>query len=290
MLFTIHYSLFITLCYIHSFCLPSVIFVFAKIAELNKKIKAGIVSYLNAKPLLYGLQLPPMTEELELTEAHPARLAEMLKRGAIDLGLVPVAVLPELNEYHLAGDYCIATEGEAASVCLFSEVPLAEIEKVYLDYQSRTSVELLRWIMREYWNIHPHLIYAADEDYRKLIRGTTAGLVIGDRAFEQRRQSTFFYDLGTEWKKITGLPFVFAAWISTQKLPQKFINRFNAANASGLERIDEIVASQSFDLYDLKKYYTLHLNYRLDERKRKAMEYFLEVISGKVQEGVNSAW
>jgi chorismate dehydratase len=132
--------------------------------------------------------------------------------------------------------------------------------------------------MHEYWGIRPEVIFAQDEDYRKQIKGTTAGLVIGDRAFEQRKLSTFFYDLGAEWKKITGQPFVFAVWISNKKLPEDFIRLFNLSNAIGLEHIDEIVASHSFDLYDLKKYYTLHMNYSLDETKKKAMKYFLSLL------------
>ena len=219
-----------------------------------------------------------MASHIELIEDNPAQLAEMLKNNEIDLGLIPIAAIPELKESYLSGDYCIGTEGEAASVCLFSEVPLEQIEKVYLDYQSRTSVELLKWIMHEYWGIRPEIIVAKDEDYRKEIRGRTAGLVIGDRAFEQRKLSTFFYDLGAEWKKITGQPFVFAVWISNKKLSKEFIQLFNEANAIGLTHIDEIVASHSFDLYDLKKYYTLHMNYLLDETKKKAMKYFLSLL------------
>lgn len=245
---------------------------------LSKKVKVGIVSYLNTRPLIFGLKFPPISSQIELIEDNPARLAEMLKNNEIDLGLIPVAAIPELEEHYLAGDYCIGTEGEAASVCLFSEVPLKEIQKVYLDYQSRTSVELLKWIMKEYWGIHPELIEATNEDYRKEIKGTTAGLVIGDRAFEQRKLSTFFYDLGAEWKKITGLPFVFAAWVSNKQLAPEFLNMFNEANAAGLDHIDDIVAGHPFELYDLRKYYTLHMNYRLDEKKREAMEYFLMVI------------
>jgi len=171
-----------------------------------------------------------------------------------------------------------------ASVCLFSEVPLHEITKVFLDYQSLSSVALLKWLMKEYWNIDPEIIHADDDDYRKKIRGTTAGLVIGDRAFEQRKISTFIYDLASEWRSITGLPFVFAAWISNKPLPESFIRRFNEANAVGLTHIDEIVAAQNFDLFDLKKYYTLHLSYVLDERKRKGMELFLQHLAETISE------
>ena len=191
------------------------------------------------------------------------------------MGLIPVAVLPSLSEYHIIGDYCIGTQGEIASVALFSEVPMNEIKKVYLDYQSRTSVALLKYLMKEYWGIDPEIVESLNEDYRSEIKGTTAGLVIGDRALEQRKISTFIFDLGSEWRAITGLPFVFAAWVSKKQLPDEFIQLFNEANAVGLQHIDEIVAENPFDLYDLKKYYNLHLSYKLDSNKLKGMELFL---------------
>ncbi|MBI5372029.1 MAG: menaquinone biosynthesis protein [Sphingobacteriales bacterium] len=243
-----------------------------------EKIRTGIVNYLNTKPLVYGLEMPPVSERIEMTGDYPANIAKMLISGEIDLGLVPVAAIPQLPEYHIVGDYCIGTEGEIASVALFSEVPMQEIERVYLDYQSRTSVALLLFLMKEYWGIRPELIHARGEDYRQEIRGTSAGLVIGDRALEQRKISTFIYDLGSEWKKITGLPFVFAAWVSTRPLSDDFVRLFNEANALGLQHIDEIVAANPYPLYDLRKYYTLHLSYLLDEQKRKGMQRFLEVI------------
>jgi len=238
----------------------------------------GIVSYLNARPLIYGLKLLPISDEIELIEDTPARLADLLMYDKIDIGLIPVAAIPQLSKHYIAGNYCIGTETEVASVCLFSEVELNKIERVYLDYQSRSSVALLKWLIREYWDIHPEIVQAEDDRYRDEIKGTTAGLVIGDRAFEQRRISTFIYDLASEWRAITGLPFVFAAWISNKPLPATFIQRFNEANAIGLDHIDEIVAGEKFDLYDLKKYYTLHLSYKLDERKRQGMELFLQHI------------
>ena len=132
--------------------------------------------------------------------------------------------------------------------------------------------------MKEYWGINPEIVLAVNESYRKEIKGTTAGLVIGDRALEQRKISTFIYDLASEWRAITGLPFVFAAWVSNKELPDDFIKLFDEANAAGLDHIDEIVAANPFDLYDLKKYYTFHLSYQLDENKRKGMSYFLKLI------------
>lgn len=246
------------------------------------KIKVGIVNYLNTKPLLYGLERPPVNDMIELVADYPARLAQLLIDDQIDIGLVPVAILPRLETYHVIGEHCIGTEGEIASVALFSEVPMHEIKKVYLDYQSRTSVALLKFLIKEYWGIKPEIVDASNENYREEIKGTTAGLVIGDRAFQQRKISTFIYDLGSEWRSITGLPFVFAAWVSKKPLPDSFTKIFNEANATGLGQIDEIVNNANFDLFDLKKYYTLHLSYRLDDRKRKAMATFLDILKAGV--------
>ncbi|MBI1344179.1 MAG: hypothetical protein GC171_14735 [Terrimonas sp.] len=244
---------------------------------MEQKLKVGIVGYLNTRPLIYGLKNLPIKDKIELIEETPARLADMLAADEIDIGLIPVAAIPALKEYHIVGDYCIGTEGEVASVCLFSEVPLEKIEKVYLDYQSRSSVVLLKWIMREYWGINPELVDTENEDFRKKIRGKAAGLVIGDRAFEQRKVSTFIYDLGAEWKKITGLPFVFAAWVSKKELSSLFVREFNEANAEGLARLDTIILNNPYKLYDLKKYFTIHISYYLDEYKKKGMAKFLEL-------------
>ncbi|MGC4038019.1 MAG: menaquinone biosynthesis protein [Chitinophagaceae bacterium] len=239
------------------------------------KIKVGIVSYLNTRPLIYGLQLPPIADKIELVEAYPSRLADMLLNNEVDVGLIPVAAIPQFKEHHIVSDYCIGAEGEVASVCLFSEVPVEKIEKVYLDYQSRSSVALLKWLIKEYWGIHPELIETSDENYIQQIKGTSAGLVIGDRALKQRKVSTFIYDLGAEWRFVTGLPFVFAAWISNKMLPQDFIDEFNAANALGLQNVEAIAQQHPFPDYDLKKYYNFHISYRLTEQKRKGMELFL---------------
>jgi len=243
------------------------------------KIRVGIVNYLNTRPLLYGLQRPPIADSIELIGDYPSRLGEKLINGEIDLGLIPVASIPDLDEYYIVGNHCIATEGEIASVALFSEVPLEQIRTVYLDYQSRTSAALLQYLIREYWGISPEIIQSSNEDYRSLIKGTTAGLVIGDRAFEQRRISNYIYDLGSEWRKITGLPFVFAVWVSKKQLPSSFIKTFDEANALGLTLFNEIAEQVNYEAFDLKKYYKLHLNYQLDAKKMDAIRKFMSIIN-----------
>ena len=108
-------------------------------------------------------------------------------------------------------------------------------------------------------------------------------MIIGDRALNQRKTSEYIYDLGLEWKKFTGLPFVFAAWVSNKKLDEDFINSFNESNALGLDHIEQIVANNAFPGFDLQKYYTRHISYFLTEEKKKGLKSFLNKLKEKIQ-------
>jgi len=245
---------------------------------LDNIIRVGIVNYLNTRPLLYGIERSAVMEQIKLIQDYPARIAGKLLEESIDLGLVPVSVIPHLEESHIVTDYCIGCNGPVASVCLFSEVPLEEVDQVLLDYQSRTSVALTKVLLREYWQLSPELVDTRNE-YQSRIKGTTAGLLIGDRALAQRKVSPYIYDLGEAWKNHTGLPFVFAAWVSNKKLPPHFISAFNQANRSGVNHIDEVIAANPSAVFDLKKYFTAHINYELDNEKREGLQLFFEKIN-----------
>lgn len=240
----------------------------------SRKIRIGAVSYLNTKPLVYGLEKGLMKEEVELVYDYPGKIAQALLDDSIDVGLVPVAIIPQLKEHHIVADYCIAADGPVASVCLFSEVPLEEITTVLLDYQSRTSVLLVQYLLKEYWQKEVAFVKAGT-DFISQINGTTAAVVIGDRAFKQRKISPFIYDLAGAWKLHTGLPFVFAAWVSNKPLPAHFTKAFNEANEYGLQRLGEVLTENPYPVFDLQQYYTRYVQYRLDETKRRGLQKFL---------------
>ena len=232
------------------------------------------MSYLNTKPLIYGFEKGMMKEEVELVMDYPANIASMLLNDEIDIGLVPVAVLPALKEYHLISDYCIACDGEVASVCLFSEVPINEIETILMDYQSKTSVALLKILLKDHWNINPKLVDTSS-GYELSIENTTGGLVIGDRALAQRNQSKYCYDLGSAWKKLTGLPFVFAVWVSNKPMDEQFNEKFNMTNALGIAHIIEVVKLSNFSTFDLKLYYSKYIKYQIDNKNQNGLNEFL---------------
>ena len=247
---------------------------------MERKIRVGAVSYLNTKPLVYGFENGEMKDEIELFFDYPAKIAAMLLNDEIDIGLIPVAVIPHLNEHYIISDYCIGASQAVASVCLFSDVPLKEIKEILVDYQSRTSAALLKILLKQHWKISPALI-DTNKNYQQNIKGTTAGLVIGDRALEQRSHSKYIYDLAEAWIAMTGLPFVFAAWVANKKLPDKFTQSFNKATSKGLNHIAEIVATVKFREYNMNEYYIRNINYKLDDKKLEALQLFLGYLDEK---------
>ena len=243
-----------------------------------KKIKVGAVSYLNTKPLLYGIEhSDELMRQIEMVRDYPSRIARQLLDNNIDIGLVPVAIIPKLKEYYIVSDYCIGADGNVASVCLFSHVELDKVEKILLDYQSRTSVALCKVLLKNHWKKNV-VLEDAKHDFAEEIQGTTAGVLIGDRALRQRKRSEFIYDLAGEWRRFAQLPFVFAAWISNKKLPEDFIKLFNQKNGEGLKNIEAVIRENECDYYDLHTYYTKNISYELTREKIKGMNLFLELV------------
>ncbi len=246
---------------------------------LDRKIRIGAVSYLNTKPMIYGLHRGEIREQIDLITDYPSKVAAMLIDGSIDIGLVPVAVIDKVPNARIVTDVCIGCDGAVDSVAIFSEVPMDEIQTVVLDYQSRTSVALAQLLLRDHWKQKVTFVPAQSEDFRNQIAGTTAAVVIGDRALEQKTHSTYMYDLGAAWKDHTGLPFVFACWVANKPLDPTFIGAFHAANLTGFAHLPEIVAAEAVPYTNLMDYYTRYIRYDLDEAKRNGMNLFLEKLS-----------
>ena len=227
---------------------------------------------------MYGIEHSPVMNDIDLLLDYPANVAKSLQNGSIDMALLPVAAIPTIPGANIVSDYGIAANGNVASVSVFSMVPMDEIETVYLDYQSRTSVRLAELLFEKLWK--KEVVYKqAPQNYIEYINGTTAGVIIGDRALKQRSNFEYMYDLADGWKELTGLPFVFAAWVANKELSQEFKDAFNAANAEGLKHIDEVVTANPFPYYDLHTYYTENIHYLLDEDKKKGLALFLQMIA-----------
>ena len=239
--------------------------------------KIGVVSYLNARPFLYGLRNSPLSGHHQILVESPSRIAELLLKQEIDLGLVPVYIIHKMIEHHLVTEYCIGSDDKVCSVCLYSDTPLDECHTVLLDSESRTSAVLAKILMKHHFKMEADYKQSFSGYENALVDGT-AGLVIGDRALMLSDRYRYVYDLGAEWKKMTGLPFVFAAWISNKKLDSDFIKQFNEACTDGINQRAKI-ADTLVDHYqgiDVGQYFSDCISYNFDNAKRKGLKLFLE--------------
>ena len=202
-------------------------------------LKIATISYLNSIPFVYGLENSKLRKELYLDT--PSVCAQMILNDEVDIALVPIAILPLLKEYHIVGNTCIGSLGKVDTVCLFSDVPLKEIDTILLDYQSRSSVALTRVLCEQFWKINPKFINAKP-DYEKNIKLNTAGLIIGDRAYGYTKKYKYVYDLSEQWEQFTKLPFVFACWVSRRKLNSNVEKEFSNALNFGLSKGKTLVA------------------------------------------------
>ncbi|MBL0049750.1 MAG: menaquinone biosynthesis protein [Bacteroidetes bacterium] len=250
----------------------------------DKKIKVSVVSYTNSLPFVYGLENYPGEKKFELQKDIPAVCAQKLLTNKVDVGLVPVAILPQLEEYHIISDYCIGADGAVGSVLLFSDVPLREIRTILLDFHSRTSVQLVQLLSEKFWKIAP-VWKNATEDFIADISGTTAAVVIGDRTFSLKNTYKYSYDLSEEWKNFTGLSFVFAAWVANKKLPDVFLSSFEAAVRYGIDnkaKVIEQLKLQAIPGLDAAHYLNTNIQFDLDEGKKKGLELFLSYLKREI--------
>ncbi len=227
-----------------------------------------------------GINRSGFSKTIDLQLDIPAVCAAKLLDGRVDIGLVPVAVIPLMKEYHILTDYCIGAEGPVRSVCLYSQVPLHQIQHILLDNQSRTSVALVKILCQKLWKISPAYTLASD-GYETQIKEFVAGVVIGDRTFALTNKYAYCYDLAEAWKTLTGLPFVFACWVSNKEVGPAFVAAFNEALRLGISLAPE-VAAKNRDQFppgaDLEHYLTRNIRYNLDELKREGLRQFLELL------------
>ncbi|RQP18437.1 menaquinone biosynthetic enzyme MqnA/MqnD family protein [Parapedobacter defluvii] len=244
-----------------------------------EKVSVSAVSYTNTLPFIYGLQHCPVISQIKLSLDVPSVCAQKLIHNEVDLGIVPVAALLEIPQAEIVSEYCLGASGAVNSVFIFSEKPIQEITSLRLDTQSRTSNGLAQILLRNYWNREVHIVLEGNAD---------AYVEIGDRTFGKKNAHSYAYDLSWYWQKMTGLPFTFAAWVANKPLSASFIESFNQALAYGLAHRETIISQlpQRPD-FDYRHYLMENIDYRYDERKKKAVSEFLKLMKTLDREPIN---
>jgi chorismate dehydratase len=246
------------------------------------KIRISAVKYANTYPFIYGMEKSGFEKDVILETDHPADCAEKLINGKVDIGLIPVAALPLLNRYNIISDYCIGANGNVRTVMLLSNCPFDDIGNIYLDYRSISSVNLTKVLAKNSWKKEFRWINTSKTfDFRNIGRDE-ATVLIGDQCFEYENSFRYRIDLAMEWKKFSGLPFVFACWTANKQLDSGFISEFNSALQLGVNNIDAVVArfgnSGTITGEILKNYLLKNIDYSFDEEKKAGLKLFLELM------------
>ena len=241
-------------------------------------IKISIVSYSNTIPFLYGLNKWYFNNEINVSLDDPSTCAKKLISNKVDIGLIPVVSIKMIKDPKIISNYCIGADGYVDTVCIYSDIPINEVENIFIDSDSETSVKLLMILLKEYWKVHPNLIRIKIKNEVLLQKKSTA-LVIGDKTFSLRDKYKYVYDLSSIWKKLTGLPFVFALWVTNKNLDNKFLSQFNLALSFGVKNIQEAISFFDYKFNhkaNLEEYLNNRISYDLDVDKKKSLKYFLE--------------
>jgi chorismate dehydratase len=245
-------------------------------------IRVSVVKYLNSIPFVYGLEKSAGKIDFDLHFDTPSDCARKVRQGEVDLGLIPVSEFGSVQNGEIIGDYCIGADGPVYSVCLVGDKPINELERIYMDPHSRTSVNLAKILAREFWMKEFVWLETEDGFEKNLIKGRDGGVVIGDKVFGIAGRYPYQYDLAEQWKEMTGLPFVFAAWVANKPLDEDWVKEFNDALKIGVNSIPDVLAEfpyqnklENVDLYD---YLTNKISYTFDKQKRAGMALFLDKI------------
>jgi len=240
-------------------------------------IRVSAISYLNSLPFAWCLENSDIINEITLSYDIPSHCADKLLANEVDIGLIPIIEILRMPEHYVVSDFCIGADESVRTVVLASETPLKDISTIYLDSHSRTSVALCKILSKQYWKIAPNWQNFTGDITTYPRNGSSAAVIIGDKAFGV--QAPYIYDLAVEWRKFTGLPFVFACWVANKPLDVGFISRFNEALAKvsvNIETIVEYYKDRAPAGVDLFEYWTKNISYPLMEDKRKGLELFLK--------------
>ncbi len=243
--------------------------------------RVSVVRYLNTVPLVWGMLRGEQQGKYELSFTTPAGCANAVQRGEAEVGIIPSIEYQRIDHAEILTGISIASKEEAKSVLLLSKVPIEKIQNVVVDNSSRSSAALLRILMRKFYSRWINVTPAAPKPEAMLGRAEAA-LVIGDPALTFDGQVPEVYDLAAEWKKFTGLPFVFAFWVGRESANiSKFKKDFEDSREYGLAHIDEIAEEYSLKLNMLpagvKAYLTRNMDYSLDEENRQGLRLFYKL-------------
>ncbi len=249
------------------------------------RVRVGIVDYLNSRPLAWSFLQGEAPPEYVASYHPPARVAELLAAGELDVGLIPSIELQRIDGLEVLPGLCVAARREVRSVLLVSRRPPGEIRRLALDRNSRTSAALVQILLEERYGVTPECVEAAPE-LERMLADADAALIIGDPALRVERGSLLIFDLAREWRELTGYPFVFAVWAVRDGVDAPDLaGVFERSLGSGLGSIERMSAEAAeelaLDLDVVTEYLTRNLSFTLGEPELAALEEYFRLAAAR---------
>lgn len=238
--------------------------------------------YLNSAPLIWSFLHGSKRNLIDLSDAVPARCADLLGASEVEAALVPVIEYHRIPNISLIPDVCVGSKQEVLSVVLVSkQSELEQVASVALDESSRTSAALLKIIFREFVGVEPAWV-TRSPDLNAMLEQHDAALMIGDPAMTFPRKGVTVWDLAGLWHRFTALGFVFAMWMVRKEVfEQSLTIDFQSARNEGLTKINDIVAYYKKEIplseRELTTYLTENIQYEIDESMRKGLNLYFEL-------------
>ena len=243
-------------------------------------IRLGAVAYLNARPLVHGLDRQP--DRFSLRFDVPSKCAALLQDGSGDLGLIPSIEVTQRPDYRVVPNVAISSTGRVASVAVFADRPITAVRSIAVDSSSRTSVALLRVLCAQSFDIEPKFV-TLPPDIKSMLTRCDAALLIGDAALFTDHDALGIEktDLGEEWTAMTNLPFVWAFWAGRPGVigPEDIV-ALTAARDAGVLASDAIATEFCEGDEDKVEvavdYLRDNISFTLDDSARAGLKKFLE--------------
>ncbi|HKP37123.1 MAG TPA: menaquinone biosynthesis protein [Pyrinomonadaceae bacterium] len=248
-----------------------------------QKPRIAASSYLNTAPLIWSFIKGSQRHAVDLfTDKAPARCAEMLANGEVDIALVPVIEYQRLTDVVIVPEVCVGSRTAVRSVVLATRRNnLKKVERVALDNSSRTSVALVKIIFRDFLGFEPEW-KSAEPDLKSMLTNADAALIIGDPAMKIPRDQFRVFDLASLWHEFTGYGFVFAMWMGRARASEKIrAVDFAAARDEGLEHLDNIAEQNKSVLGlsrdEIKTYLTENIAFQMDEDMSRGLSLYFDL-------------
>ena len=244
-------------------------------------IRVAAVSYLNSVPLVWGLVHGPDKDRFEVQYMLPSQCSDALIHGTADAGIIPSIEYQRIIGLRIVPGLSISSSGPVRSVLMISQCPIDKIKSLALDVSSRTSACLVQLLLRRQYNVIPSL-GTSQPDLKKMLGAYDAALLIGDPALATDFPGLFVYDLAVEWRKMTGLPFVFAFWaVREEAISQKIAHIFLHAKNYAWGYLEKIMQQESRRtgmpaqlIYD---YLTKNIDFTLGKENLSGLTHFYQM-------------